>query len=186
MASNKFIFHQQNYCQDKSTLLILADSKSLFASHLEIWHYYSLGIIAVTYLMSPSTSISMLKYSILRIHLASKCAMFGLTLPKLFSKLICMTSFPWYWLKPQTAEKFYLTFLFMMNHIKSLIWIWQTRLNFTSVQWFYHLPRYKTFLKYGCWLLSFQYCYIKSRLWVWIQLDEYLSFSWHNMSSFGN
>ena len=48
----------------------------------------------------------------------------------------------------------------------------------------YHLPRYKTFLKYGCWLLSFQYCYI--RLWVWIQLDEYLSFSWHNMSSFGN
>lgn len=29
MASNKFIFHQQNYCQDKSTLLILADSKSL-------------------------------------------------------------------------------------------------------------------------------------------------------------
>ena len=122
--------------------------------------------------------------SILRIHLASKCAMFGLTLPKLFSKLICMTSFPWYWLKPQTAEKFYLTFLFMMNHIKSLIWIWQTRLNFTSVQWVYHLPRYKTFLKYGCWLLSFQYCYI--RLWVWIQLDEYLSFSWHNMSSFGN
>lgn len=61
MASNKFIFHQQNYCQDKSTLLILADSKSLFASHLEIWHYYSLGIIAVTYLMSPSTSI--LKYA---------------------------------------------------------------------------------------------------------------------------
>lgn len=112
------------------------------------------------------------------------CNVWPLTLPKLFSKLICMTSFPWYWLKPQTAEKFYLTFLFMMNHIKSLIWIWQTRLNFTSVQWFYHLPRYKTFLKYGCWLLSFQYCYI--RLWVWIQLDEYLSFSWHNMSSFGN
>lgn len=71
MASNKFIFHQQNYCQDKSTLLILADSKSLsFASHLEIWHYYSLGIIAVlvTYFMSPSTKPSV-KYSILRIHL---------------------------------------------------------------------------------------------------------------------
>ena len=95
-----------------------------------------------------------------------------------------LTSFPWYWLKPQTAEKFYLTFLWTMNHLKSLIWIWQTRLNFTFVQWFYHLPRYKTFLKYGCWLLSFQYCY--SRLWVWIQLEEYLSFSWHNMSSFGN
>ena len=91
MASNKFIFHQQNYCQDKSTLLILVDSKSLsFASHLEIWHYlYSLGIIAVlvTYFMSPSTKPSV-KYSILRIHLASKCAMFGLPLPKLFSKLI--------------------------------------------------------------------------------------------------
>ena len=29
MASNKFIFHQENYCQDKSTLLIFADSKSL-------------------------------------------------------------------------------------------------------------------------------------------------------------
>ena len=95
-----------------------------------------------------------------------------------------LTSFLWYWLKPQTAEKFYLTFLFTMNHLKSLIWIWQTRLNFTFVQWLYHLPRYKTFLKYGCWLLSFQYCY--SRLWVWIQLEEYLSFSWHNMSSFGN
>ena len=51
------------------------------------------------------------------------CNVWPLTLPKLFSKLICMTSFPWYWLKPQTAEKFYLTFLFMMNHIKSLIWI---------------------------------------------------------------
>ena len=34
-----------------------------------------------------------------------------------------LTSFPCYWLKPQTAEKFYLTFLFTMNHLKSLIWI---------------------------------------------------------------
>lgn len=92
MASNKFIFHQQNYCQDKSTLLIFADSKSL---HLQatLKHCYSLGIIGVlvTYLMSPSTKHSV-KYGILQIHLGSKCAMFGLTLPKLFAKLIWLHS----------------------------------------------------------------------------------------------
>ena len=36
--------------------------------------------------MSPSTSISMLKYSILRIHLASKCAVFGLCSPQVVFK----------------------------------------------------------------------------------------------------
>ena len=185
MASNKFIFHQQNYCQDKSTLLILADSKSLFASHLEIWHYYSLGIIAVTYLMSPSTSISMLKYSILRIHLASleMCnvwphspqVVFKADLHDFIPMVLVETSNSWEILPDIFVhdEPYKIFDLDLTNQVE-----------FYLCSVVYHLPRYKTFLKYGCWLLSFQYCYI--RLWVWIQLDEYLSFSWHNMSSFGN